>query len=98
MITPPPRCRRINIGRKTRAAFGLIHDARVHQSAFLDAISRRATFCNALIKQRFGLSTDALQVLLELSQIFARESREYFLHRLNVPSEDWRNDGFSAAC
>ena len=55
-----------------------------------------ATFCNASVKERFGLFSHALQLLFELSQFVTRKSCKHFLHRLDVRAENWRDDGFSA--
>ena len=55
-----------------------------------------ATFCNASVKERFGLFSHALQLLFELSQFVTRKSCKHFLHCLDVRAENWRDDGFSA--
>ena len=41
-------------------------------------------FCNASVKERFGLFSHALQLLFELSQFVTRKSCKHFLHRLDV--------------
>jgi hypothetical protein len=56
----------------------------------------RAALCNASLKHRFSLPSDALELLFELSQFIRRQIREDFLHRRNVLLKNWRDDAFPA--
>jgi hypothetical protein len=48
--------------------------------------------------QRFRLPSDALQLPFELPQFVTRKAREYFVHRRNVRSKDWRDNALSTSC
>jgi hypothetical protein len=56
----------------------------------------RATFRNALVKERFGLFSHALQLLFELPKFVTRKPGKHFLHRFDVRAENGRDHGFSA--
>ena len=56
----------------------------------------RAALCNASLKHRFSLPSDALELLFELSQFIRRQIREYFLYRRNVLLKNGRDDAFPA--
>src|SRR5260221_10727731 len=70
------------------------------RSTIADALPRRvfcrARFCSSLVKQRFRLSSYALQLLFELTDFVTRKACKHFLQCRHVRAVNWRKDGFSA--